>query len=138
MPPETGFLASHLLHVRMRVDDLEKAVSFYRNILGLSEVRRIVSPRGSKIAYLKAPLSETELEITEFPESGPVAVPPDLVHLAFRVDNMKKTIERLNAMKIPITDGPTETSGSTFIFIDAPEGYEIELIAERKKNRSPE
>jgi lactoylglutathione lyase len=126
-------LVSSLLHVRMRVNDLDRTVKFYREVLGLAEVRRMTSPRGSKIAYLKAPGSDTELEITEFGESGEVFVPPDLVHLAFHVEDMEKTIERLKTLKIPVTDGPTETAHSTFIFIDAPEGYEIELIADRKK-----
>lgn len=127
-PPVT---VSRLLHVRMRVNDLEGTVRFYRDVLGLSEVRRIVSPRGSKIAYLKAPDSLTELEISEYGDSGTVSVPPDLVHLAFRVADMKETMRRLEALHIPVTDGPTETSGSIFIFIDAPEGYEIELIADK-------
>ena len=38
-------------------------------------------------------------------------------------------IQELKKKGVPITDGPTQTSsGSTFIFIDAPDGYEIELI----------
>ena len=53
----------------------------------------------------------------------------DLVHLAFEVDDLDQTIEQLQAKHIPITDGPTQTSsGSRFIFIDAPDGYEVELI----------
>ena len=53
----------------------------------------------------------------------------DLVHLAFEVDDLDQTIEQLQAKNIPITDGPTQTSsGSRFIFIDAPDGYEVELI----------
>lgn len=129
--PDGSPLVSTLLHVRMRVNNLERTVAFYRDILGLSEIRRIVSPRGSKIAYMKAKGSDTELEITEFPASGIVVVPPDLVHLAFRVDNMDRTLERLGRLGIPVTDGPTKTENSVFVFIDAPEGYEIELIAPR-------
>ncbi len=42
---------------------------------------------------------------------------------------MDDTIASLTARGITITDGPTQTSsGSRFIFIDAPDGYEIELI----------
>ncbi len=130
----SGPLVSTLLHVRMRVNDLDRTVAFYRTVLGLSEVRGSLSPRGSKIAYLHVPGSDTELEITEFAASGPVTVPPDLVHLAFRVDNMEKTLERLRSLDIPITDGPTETAYSVFAFIDAPEGYEIELIAPRSSS----
>ncbi len=124
-------LVGRLLHVRMRVNDLERTVAFYRDILGLTETRRIVSPRGSKIAYLKVSGSETELEVTEYKASGTVVVPPDLVHLAFRVENMDRTLERLRDLSVPVTDGPTETESSVFAFIDAPEGYEIELIAPR-------
>lgn len=125
-------LVSNLLHVRMRVNDLEGTVRFYREVLGLSEVRRILSPRGSKIAFLRAPGSETEIEIAQFGGSGSVSVPPDLVHLAFRVEDMDATLQRLRAMNVPVTDGPTETGTSVFIFIDAPEGYEIELISPRR------
>ena len=56
-------------------------------------------------------------------------VQEDLVHLAFEVDDLDGTIQELQAKGVSITDGPTESSsGSRFIFIDAPDGYEIELI----------
>ena len=75
------------------------------------------------------PNSDELIELTSFPPSGPVKVQEDLVHLAFQVDNLNETITSLNAMGVKITDGPTKTSsGSRFIFIDAPDGYEIELI----------
>jgi lactoylglutathione lyase len=56
-------------------------------------------------------------------------VQEDLVHLAFQVENLDDAIASLNAMGVKVTDGPTRTSsGSRFIFIDAPDGYEVELI----------
>jgi lactoylglutathione lyase len=58
-----------------------------------------------------------------------VKVQEDLVHLAFQVESLDDTIRALNEKGVRITDGPTVTSsGSRFIFIDAPDGYEIELI----------
>ena len=122
-------LVTKLLHTRLRVSDLERTVQFYTDILGLTLSSRHTSPRGSKIAYLKVPGSEEEIEIAEFPESGEVIVPPDLVHLAFSVEDLEKTLSRLKELGIPITDGPTKGRNTTFFFIDAPEGYEIELIA---------
>jgi lactoylglutathione lyase len=75
------------------------------------------------------PNSEELIELCSFPPSGPVRVQEDLVHLAFQVENMDETITILTAKGITITDGPTSTSsGSRFIFIDAPDGYEVELI----------
>ncbi len=118
-----------LLHTRMRVSDMDETVRFYTEVLGLEVMERKTSPRGSHLAFLKVPNSEELIELCSFPPSGPVKVQEDLVHLAFEVDNMDRTIEALNAMKIKITDGPTRTSsGSRFIFIDAPDGYEVELV----------
>jgi len=56
-------LAKKLLHTRYRVNDLEQTVEFYKNVLGLEEVRRHKSPRGSELAFLKAPESEETVEI---------------------------------------------------------------------------
>ncbi len=118
-----------LLHTRMRVDDLEKTVVFYKEILGLEEVGRNESPRGSKLVFLKSPGSEEEIEITYYPDSGPVKVQEDLMHLAFEVESMEQFGEHLKKHGMEFSDGPTESSsGSIFAFIDAPEGYEIELI----------
>ena len=118
-----------LLHTRMRVSDMEQTIAFYTNVLGLEVLERKVSPRGSHLAFLKVPNSEELIELTSFPPSGPVKVQEDLVHLAFQVENLDDTIASLHAKGVKVTDGPTQTSsGSRFIFIDAPDGYEVELI----------
>jgi len=118
-----------LLHTRYRVNDLERTVKFYRAILGLEEIKRHKSPRGSELVFLKAPGSPEQIEITYFPGSGPVQVQPDLTHLAFEVDSLVEFEKHLARHGLKFSDGPTTTSsGTTFAFIDAPEGYEIELI----------
>jgi lactoylglutathione lyase len=118
-----------LLHTRMRVSDMDQTIAFYTSVLGLEVLERKVSPRGSHLAFLRVPNSEELIELCSFPQSGPVKVQEDLVHLAFQVDNLDATIAALQQQGIRITDGPTKTSsGSRFIFIDAPDGYEIELI----------
>jgi lactoylglutathione lyase len=121
-----------LLHTRYRVNDLERTVNFYRDVLGLEEVRRHKSPRGSEIVFLKALGSEEQIEITYFPGSGPVQVQPDLTHLAFEVDSLEEFGRHLAKHGMKYSDGPTtSSSGTVFAFIDAPEGYEIELIQKR-------
>jgi lactoylglutathione lyase len=118
-----------LLHTRMRVSDMDETIGFYTNVLGLEVVERKTSPRGSHLAFLKVPNSEELIELASYPPSGPVTVQEDLVHLAFQVENLDETMKSLVEKGIPITDGPTlSSSGSRFIFIDAPDGYEIELI----------
>lgn len=122
-------MVTRLLHTRYRVNDLNKAVAFYRDVLGCREVRRSESPRGSKLAFLAVPNSEEQIELTYFPASGPVHVQPDLTHLAFEVDDLEAFARHSAAHGYPLTDGPTKTSsGHIIAFIDAPDGYEIELI----------
>lgn len=118
-----------LLHTRMRVSDMDQTIAFYRDVLGLEVLERKTSPRGSHLAFLRVPNSDELIELCSFPPSGPVKVQEDLVHLAFQVENLDKTVAALHKKGITITDGPTVTSsGSRFIFIDAPDGYEVELI----------
>ena len=127
-------MVKKLLHTRMRVTDLEKTVRFYKDILGLAEVGRHKSPRGSELVFLKAPDSEEQLEICYYPSSGPSQCPPDLMHVAFEVEDMDKFGAHLKTKGIVFSDGPTRSSsGSAFAFIDAPEGYEVELIERAKK-----
>ena len=122
-------LATKLLHTRYRVNDLERTVRFYREVLGLEELRRHKSPRGSELAFLKAPASEELIEICHFPGSDSVQVQPDLTHLAFEVDSLEAFARHLAKLGLKYSDGPTTSStGTVFAFIDAPEGYEIELI----------
>lgn len=120
-----------LLHTRMRVNDLDRTVKFYESALGLKVSRRHTSPRGAQLVFLQVPNSEEEIELCQTPPgmSPPVQVTPDLMHLAFKVDDLEKFAEELKAKGFALSDGPTKTSsGSVIAFIDAPEGYEIELI----------
>ena len=121
--------ATRLLHTRYRVNDLERTVKFYKDVLGLEELRRHKSPRGSELAFLKAPQSEELIELCFFPASGPVQVQPDLTHLAFEVESLEEFGKHLEKLGIKYSDGPhLKPDGGGIAFIDAPEGYEIELI----------
>lgn len=118
-----------LLHTRYRVNDLERSVRFYREVLGLIEVQRHKSPRGSELVFLKAPESEELIELCHYPESGPVQVQPDLTHLAFEVESLEGFGKHLAKFGLRYSDGPhLRDDGSGFAFVDAPEGYEIELM----------
>jgi lactoylglutathione lyase len=122
-------LAKKLLHTRYRVDDLQRTVKFYQDVLGLQEVRRHKSPRGSELVFLKAPGSEELIELCHYPASGPVKVQQDLTHLAFEVDSLSDFGKHLESLGLKYSDGPhLKPDGGGIAFIDAPEGYEIELI----------
>ena len=122
-------IVKKFLHTRMRVSDLEKTVNFYQKVFGLEVTRRHESPRGSKLVFLAVPNSDEEIELTYFQGSGPVEVQEDLMHLAFEVEDMNSFADHIKSVGYEFSDGPTESSsGSTFAFVDAPEGYEVEVI----------
>jgi lactoylglutathione lyase len=99
-------MVKKLLHTRYRVHDLEKTVAFYKDILGLEEVRRHTSGRGSQLVFLKAPGSDEEIEICK----------------------LDKFAKHAASKGYQLSDGPHSTNGGRIAFIDAPEGYEVELI----------
>ena len=125
---------TRLLHTRMRLNDLERSVKFYEQALGLKVTRRHTSPRGAQLAFIATPNSEEEIELCQMPPGAePVKVQPDLMHLAFEVEDLEKFAAELTKKGFALSDGPTKTgSGSVIAFIDAPEGYEIELIQRAK------
>jgi len=127
-------MVKKLLHTRMRVNDLARTVKFYQDALGLKLSRQHTSPRGAQLAFLQTPNSDEEIEICQMPPGAPpVQVQPDLMHLAFEVDNLDAFAAELKKKGYALSDGPTKTgSGSVIAFIDAPEGYEVELIQRGK------
>ena len=119
----------------MRVNDLERSVQFYQAALGLKAVRRHTSPRGAQLVFLATPNSDEEIELCQMPagKSPPVQVQPDLMHLAFEVDDLVAFAAAVEKKGFKLSDGPSRSSsGSAIAFIDAPEGYEIELIQKAK------
>jgi lactoylglutathione lyase len=122
-----------LLHTRMRVNDIERTVKFYEQALGLTVARRHTSPRGAQLVFLATPNSDEEIELCQLPGSPAVQVQPDLMHLAFEVDDLMAFATAVEKKGFKLSDGPTQTgSGSMIAFIDAPEGYEVELIQKGK------
>src|SRR5437870_13502970 len=112
-------MVKKLLHTRYRVNDLEKTVAFYKDVLGLQETRRHTSGRGSQLVFFRAPESEEEIEICKFDESGPEVVGPDLTHLALDVDDLEKFARETAAKGDPLSDGPDKTAaGSAVAFIE--------------------
>ncbi|MBC8012333.1 MAG: VOC family protein [Burkholderiales bacterium] len=124
-----------LLHTRYRVNDIERSVKFYQDALGLTVSRRHTSPRGAQLVFLTTPNSDEEIELCQMPAGAePVKVQSDLTHLAFEVDDLLAFERELKTKGFELSDGPTTTGSGSFIaFIDAPEGYEVELIQRSAK-----
>ena len=127
-------MITRLLHTRYRVNDLDKTAKFYKEVLGLKEVSRHQSSRGSTLAFFEVSPGGEQIELCQYAPSGPVVVQPDLTHIALEVDDLEAFAKEAAAKGYPLSEEiSTTSSGSKIAFIDGPEGYEFELIEKKKK-----
>lgn len=118
------------LHTRLKVRDMERTIAFYTSQLGFKLRDRSTSPRGTQLVFLAMDGTPTELELAYLPWDPDFKLDEDIFHIAFEVDNMKETLDRMRQAGVKITEEPMERgSGGYMAFIEDPNGYEIELLS---------
>ena len=120
------------LHTMVRVRDLDESLRFYRDGLGVREVRRIENPKGRfTLVFLSADDSpDAEIELTyNWPAEGApgedYGSARNFGHLAFRVDDIYATCAHLQAMGITINRPPRD---GHMAFVRSPDLISIELL----------
>ena len=122
------------LHTMVRVGDLDRALDFYCNKLGLVEVRRTNDEKGRyTLAYLAAPgdiaqAQETHaplIELTHNWDEAEYSGGRNFGHLAFAVDDIYATCAKLQASGVTINRPPRD---GRMAFIRSPENVSIELL----------
>lgn len=123
------------LHTMIRVTDPEATVAFFE-LIGLKEVRRAESEQGRfTLIFLAAPgqegVSEVELTYNWPPEDGSegevYSGGRNFGHLAYRVDNIYDTCQRLMDAGHTINRPPRD---GHMAFVRTPDGISIELLQE--------
>ncbi len=112
------------------VRNLEKSVTFYTKILKLHEAQRFSPHKGIKIVFLKDK-ENGKIELIEYEQMKEVDASErtSIVSIGFAVEDLDATMKMLREKNIEIIRGPIQTpSGAKFIFIEDPDGVEIELI----------
>lgn len=120
------------LHTMIRVTDIDRTVAFF-NLLGLEEQRRFDSESGRfTLVFLAAPGDEdAQVELTyNWPaEDG---TPPEVYdggrnfgHLAYRVENIYETCQRLMDAGVTINRPPRD---GHMAFVRTPDNISIELL----------
>jgi len=124
-------LITHLGHVAIRVGDLEKALAFYQELLGLPEIFRLNHDDGTPwLVYLK--VGEGNF-IELFPGGGPrpeaEGNPVGYVHLCLHVEDMAKTLAELAGRGVDTSKGPSKgKDGNWQYWLTDPDGNRIELM----------
>lgn len=119
------------LHTMLRVGDLDAALDFFVNKLGLKETRRAENPGGRfTLVFLAAPESpEAEIELTYNWDEREYAGGRNFGHLAFAVDDIYETCDRLMKAGVTINRPPRD---GRMAFVRSPDQISIEFLQKGK------
>ena len=115
-----------MLHTCIRVMDLEKSLKFYKEALGLEEIRRITAEDGSFIiVYVGNEESTFELELTWLRDMDrPYDLGDCEFHLAFSTEDIDAAHKKHEEMGCICF----ENKDMGIYFIEDPDGYWLEVV----------
>ena len=115
------------LHTMVRVTDLVASLRFYRDALGLVELRRKDYPQGRyTLVFLAAPGDESaQVELTFNWEPETYTGGRNFGHLAYEVDDIYATCQRLRDRGVTINRPPRD---GRMAFVRSPDQISIELL----------
>lgn len=115
------------LHTMLRVKNLDRALDFYVNKLGLKEIRRNEYPEGKfTLVFLATNHGEPEIELTyNWGMEDEYTFGRNFGHLAFGVDNIYEVCQRLKDHGVIINRPPRD---GRMAFVKSPDNHSIELL----------
>ncbi len=116
------------LHTMIRVQNLESALDFFINKLGMMEVRRREAPEGRfTLVFLATGPGESTIELTYNWDPEDYDYGRNFGHLAYKVDNIYQTCQALANAGVTINRPPRD---GRMAFIKSPDNISIELLQE--------
>jgi catechol 2,3-dioxygenase len=125
-------------HVHLKVSDLERAVRFYRDVLGFDVMQRW----GGQAAFLSAGGYHHHVGLNTWESLGGGPPPPGttgLYHVAFLYPSraaLGEAYRRLIEHSIPL-DGAADHGVSEALYLHDPDGNGIELYRDRPQEEWP-
>jgi lactoylglutathione lyase len=124
-----------LLHTMLRVGNLEKSITFYTEVLGMTLLRQKEYPQGEfTLAFLGYgdESDHTVLELTYNWGTEQYDLGNGYGHIAIEVPDVYATAEAIKAAggKIVREAGPMNAGTTIIAFAEDPDGYQIEFIGE--------
>ena len=112
----------------IRISNIEESLNFYCKGLGLKETRRQESEKGRyTLVFLAAPNDEkAEIELTYNWDGDDLGDGSrNFGHLAYRVENIYETCQRLKDMGVTINRPPRD---GHMAFVKSPDNISIEIL----------
>ena len=115
------------LHTMVRVTELEQSLHFYRDLLGLRELRRMDNERGRfTLVFLAAPGNpDSQVELTYNWDPEAYTMGRAFGHLAYEVDDIYAMCAKLQAGGVTINRPPRD---GHMAFVRSPDDVSIELL----------
>ncbi len=125
-----------LLHVMLRVRDLDQTISFYESIFGFRLLRKQDYPAGKFTLAFMGFGDESDETVLEFTYNWGVSsydIGTGYGHIALGVPDVHKACEEIRSKggKVVREPGPMKFSPTVLAFVEDPNGYKIELIEGR-------
>ncbi|TNB46545.1 lactoylglutathione lyase [Martelella lutilitoris] len=126
----------HYLHTMVRITDIDASLRFYRELMGLKEVRRIDNDKGRfTLIFLAAPKDlengdgehVPKLELTYNWDPEEYTGGRNFGHLAYRVENIYDFCQKLSDAGVIINRPPRD---GNMAFVRSPDGISIEILQE--------
>lgn len=122
-----------LLHTMLRVVDLERALIFYCEVLGMRLLRQQEYPAGRfTLAFVGYgdETNQTVIELTHNWDTTSYEIGTAFGHLAIETDDIVATCEAVRAKggKVLREPGPMQHGTTVIAFVEDPDGYKIEFI----------
>jgi lactoylglutathione lyase len=115
------------LHTMVRVTDLDASLRFYRDALGLRELRRNEYPQGRfTLVFLAAPGDDSaQVELTYNWDPQEYGIGRAFGHLAYEVDDIYAACRRLQEHGVTINRPPRD---GRMAFVRSPDNISVELL----------
>ena len=137
-PPALAPAATRIGHVHLKVSDLDRAVAFYTEVIGLEVQARY----GAQAAFLSAGGYHHHLGLNTWESAGGTPPPPGhtgLYHAAFLVPDRRALAQALaRLLRAGVTlDGHADHGVSEALYLRDPDGNGIEIYRDRPEAEWP-
>jgi catechol 2,3-dioxygenase len=132
IPPATAPAETRIGHVHLKVADLDRAIAFYRDVLGFTVTQRY----GAQAAFLGAGGYHHHIGLNTWESAGAPPAPPGhpgLYHTAVLYpdrQSLAQALARVIAAGVPL-DGAADHGVSEAIYFRDPDGNGVEIYRDR-------
>ncbi len=126
-----------MLHTMLRVTNLDDSLKFYCDVLGMKLLRKHDFPTGKFTLAFVGYGDESETTVLELTHNWEVSgydLGDAYGHIAIGVDDVYAACDRIRERggKVVRDAGPMKGGTAVIAFVEDPDGYKVEIVAERR------